>query len=153
MPYCTSLNPFQIFNTFSKNKYKNPKALKERILTTAPFQVTPPSLFTCIYLIVLTGGNQGCQGGDAGSADSSPYILLQWSKCCALHHSPGSNRAPLSANPLDRKLLLTTDDFSNELLHSCNCDLWWKSQAKLMSQLVLISANENPNSCNKRIHP
>lgn len=119
----------------------------------SPLSVNTTTFFTCICLTALTGGNQGCQGRDAGSADSLPYFLPQWSKCCALHHSPGCNHAPLSANPLDRKLLLTTDDFSNELFHSCNCDLWWKSQAKLMSQPVLISTNENPNSCNKWIHP
>lgn len=60
-------------------------------------------------------GNHGHQVGDAGSANGSPDVLLQWRNCSALHRSPGCNRAPLSANPIDRKLVLTTDAFSNAL--------------------------------------
>lgn len=63
----------------------------------------------------LETGNHGHRVGDAGSADGSPDVLLQWSNCSALQHSPGCNRALFSAKPLDGKLLLTTDDFSNEL--------------------------------------
>lgn len=68
-----------------------------------------------ILQCTLEIGNHSHQVEDTGSADGSPYVLLQWSNCSALHCSPGCNCALLSANLLDRKLLLTTDDFSNEL--------------------------------------
>lgn len=58
-----------------------------------------------------------------------------------------------STNPLDRKLLLTTDDFSNELFQLMQLWSVVEKSSQAMSQLVLISANENPNSCNKWVHP
>lgn len=76
------------------------------------------------------------------------------SRVAVLHYTtPQAVIVLFSTNPLDRKLLLTTDDFSNELFQLMQLWSVVEKSSQAMSQLVLISANENPNSCNKWVHP